>query len=147
MALVIDHVFEVDAPAERVWAVICDLASYPEWNSFVVACASTLEVGDPIWMRVRLIGFAQPQRERILEHERGRRLCYGLAPSRLGALWSRRSHEVESLGANRSRYASHFELRGWLAPLVSFLLARRLRAGFTAMSTALVERAETAIRA
>jgi hypothetical protein len=147
MTLVIDHVHSVDAPAGRVWAVVCDLASYPEWNPFVIACSSTLEVGDPIWMRVRLIGFAQPQREQILEHEPGRRLCYGLAPSRLGALSSRRSHEVEPLGADRSRYTSHFELRGWLAPLVSFLLARRLRAGFSAMSAALVARAETAIRA
>ena len=147
MAFVIDHEFEVRAPAERVWAVVVDLASYPEWNPFVIGCTSTLAVGDPIDMRVRLLGFAQPQREQILEHVRGRRLCYGLAPSRLGAIASRRSHEVEPLGADRSRYVSHFEIRGWLAPFVKFLLARRLRAGFSAMSSALVARAEDAIRA
>src|SRR6185436_11348114 len=94
MAIVIEHDLPVEAPPERVWEVVTDLARYPDWNPFVVACASTLEVGDPISMRVRLFRWPQPQRETILEHERGRRLAYGLPPSRLGALVSRRSHEV-----------------------------------------------------
>jgi hypothetical protein len=148
MAIVIEHDLPVDAPPERVWEVVTDLAHYPEWNPFVVACASTLEVGDPISMRVRLFGcFAQPQREWILEHERGRRLAYGLPRSRLGALVSRRSHEVFAESPTRARYVSHFELGGWLAPLVALLLGRRLRAGFTAMSTAIAARAESLARA
>jgi hypothetical protein len=146
MALVIDHDLSVDAPPDRVWEVVTDLARYPEWNPFVVACASTLVVGDPISMRVRLFArWAQPQREQILEHERGRRLCYGLPPSRFGALVSRRSHEVFS-AATRARYVSHFELGGWLSPLVSLLLGGRLRAGFSAMSAAIVARAEALAR-
>jgi hypothetical protein len=143
MALVIEHVLHVDAPVELVWTVVSDLASYPAWNPFVVACASTLAVGDPISMRVRLFPiWAQPQRERILEHEPGRRLCYGLPRTRLGALASRRSHEVAEFGDRRSRYVSRFELSGWLAPLVSRLLGRRLAAGFGAMSVGIRARSE-----
>jgi hypothetical protein len=143
MALVIEHDLRVAAPPERVWEVVTDLARYPEWNPFVIACESTLAVGDPIDMRVRLFSaFAQPQRERILEHERGRRLCYGLPRSGLGALASRRCHEVFAEPGSRARYVSRFELRGWLAPLVSLLLGRRLRAGFSAMSAAIAARAE-----
>ena len=143
MALVIEHAHEVAAPPAHVWEVVCDLARYPEWNPFVVRCSSTLAVGDPIEMRVRLFSaWAQPQRERIFEHEPGTRLCYGLAPSRLGALASRRSHEVVPSGASSARYVSHFELSGWLAPLVALLLGRRLAAGFAAMSAALAARAE-----
>jgi hypothetical protein len=147
MAFVIEHALSIDAPSELVWAVISDLARYPEWNPFVVSCESTLVPGDPIAMRVRIFAsFAQPQRERILEHERGRWLCYGLAPSRLGALASRRSHEVVPAGAARTRYVSHFELSGWLAPLVKWLLGARLRGGFGAMSSALKARAEALAR-
>lgn len=143
MPFVIEHVLAIDAPAERVWAVVSDLASYPEWNPFVVSCASTLVPGDPIAMRVRIFaGFAQPQREQVLEHEPGRWLCYGLPPSWLGALASRRSHEVTPAGPALTRYVSHFELSGWLAPLVEWLLGGRLRAGFGAMSAALEARAE-----
>jgi len=147
MPFTIEHALSIDAPAEQVWAVISDLASYPQWNPFVVSCVSTLVPGDPIAMRVRLFArFAQPQREWILEHERGRRLCYGLRPSRLGALASRRSHEVASAGPERSRYVSHFELSGWLAPLVRWLLGARLQAGFGAMSAAIQARAEALAR-
>lgn len=141
--MVIEHTFEVAAPAETVWDVVTDLDRYPEWNPFVVACRSTLAPGAPIVMRVRVLPFvAQPQRETIFEHVPGRRLSYGLAPLPLGMLASSRSHEVTPLGPERARYASHFELRGWLAPLVQGLLGRRLAAGFTAMSGALAARAE-----
>jgi hypothetical protein len=147
MAFAIEQEIWIDAPAEQVWAVVSDLARYPEWNPFVVSCASTLVPGDPIAMRVRIFArFAQPQRERILEHEPGRWLCYGLPPSRIGALASRRSHEVSPAGAARARYVSRFELSGWLAPIVRWLLGARLRAGFGAMTTALKERAEALAR-
>ena len=143
MRFVIEHALTIDAPVEVVWSVIRDLARYPEWNPFVVSCASTLVPGDPIAMRVRIFArFTQPQREQILEHEPGRWLCYGLPPSRIGALASRRSHEVTSAGASHTRYVSHFALSGWLAPLVQWLLGARLRAGFGAMSAALKSRAE-----
>jgi hypothetical protein len=148
MTLVIEHELAIDAPPERVWEVVTDLARYPVWNPFVVACTSTLAVGDPIAMRVRIFArFAQPQREWILAHEPGRLLAYGLPRTRLGALVSRRSHEVSAGTAARARYVSHFELGGWLAPLVSLLLGNRLRAGFTAMSAAIAVRAEALARA
>jgi hypothetical protein len=143
MPLVIAHDLSVRAPASRVWEVITDVDHYPEWNPFVVQCVSTLAVGDPIAMRARVLPFlAQPQREWILEHEPGRRLCYGIASMPLGALASRRCHEVSAEGSSHARYVSHFELSGWLAPVVAVLLGRSLRRGFTAMSTALVARAE-----
>ena len=145
--MLITHTLEAAAPAATVWDVVTDLARYPEWNPFVVACRSTLVPGSPIVMRVRVVPFvAQPQTETILEHVPGRRLSYGLAGVPLGALASRRSHEVEPLADDRARYVSRFELRGWLAPLVQALLGRRLTTGFTAMSHAIVARAE-ALRA
>jgi len=141
--LVIEHRLRIDAPAPTVWEVISNLDCYPEWNPFVVACSSTLAVGDPIRMRVRVLpGLAQRQTERILDHEPGRRLCYGIPASALGALTSRRSHEVTALTPERAEYVSRFELDGWLAPLVSLLLGRRLAAGFESMSLALQARAE-----
>ena len=94
-------------------------------------------------MRVRVLPFfAQPQREWILSHEPGRSLGYGIRPLPFGALASSRTHEVEPRPDGRARYVSRFELRGWLAPLVSLLLGGRLEAGFASMSRALCRRAE-----
>jgi hypothetical protein len=140
----IEHDLAVAASAERVWQVIVDLERYGEWNPFVVACRSSLVVGEPIEMHVRVLPwFAQPQRETIFEHEAGRRLCYGVSGGALGALASRRCHEVTATGPARARYVSRFALSGPLMPLVRGLLGGRLRAGFSAMSLAIQRRAET----
>ena len=142
-ALRIEQVIRVAAPADVVWEVVTDLAAYPTWNPFVVACRSTLEVGAPISMRVRVLPWiAQPQRERITEHEPGRRLCYGVPDLPLGALGSTRCHEVRALGPATSEYTSRFELRGWIAPIARALLGGRLAIGFEAMTSAIGVRAE-----
>jgi hypothetical protein len=143
VSLAIDHVLDIDAPPGVVWDAITDLPAYGEWNPFVVACRSTLAVGDPITMRVRLFSwFAQTQRETVVEHVPGRRLCYGLDGGATGAIVSRRCHEVEAIGTSRTRYRSHFALSGWLAGLVRLLLGARLRRGFASMSAAIQVRAE-----
>jgi hypothetical protein len=138
-----DFVRDVEAPVATVWQVVTDLARYPEWNPFVVACRSTLVPGDPITMRVRLFdAFAITQTETLFEHEPGARLCYGLRGAFGGALASERCHVVTALGATRTRYESRFGLVGPLAPVVSKLLGRRLERGFLRMTDAIVRRAE-----
>jgi hypothetical protein len=46
---------DIDAPIERVWAVMLDTGAYAEWNPFVVhvECASPPKVCDPIKLHVR----------------------------------------------------------------------------------------------
>lgn len=147
MAFVLDHVVEIDAPAALVWDVITDLPRYGEWNPFVPECRSTLEPGDPIDMHVRLRG-PKPRRQRewIVAHTPGSELSYRMKPVPLGALHSLRSHTVTAPAADRTRYTSHFELDGWLSPLVATLVGADLRRGFTGMTDGIKARAE-ALRA
>ena len=143
MPFVIDETLDVAAPPAVVWRVVTDLSRYGEWNPFVVACRSTLAVGDPIEMSVRLVaGLAQPQREVILAHEPGVRLCYGLDGGMTGAIVSRRCHELTAVDDRHTRYRSRFELSGWMMPMVRGLLGGRLRHGFGAMTAAVRARAE-----
>jgi uncharacterized protein YndB with AHSA1/START domain len=140
----LEHSVEIAAPAALVWQVITDLDRYPEWNPFVVACRSDLAVGSPIEMRVcGLAPWAVTQREEILAHEPGRRLCYGLRGAFLGGISSTRCHLVSARGPDAARYGSSFALRGALEPIVRGLLGGRLAHGFQAMTTALARRAET----
>jgi len=139
MPFVIDETIDVATPPAVVWQVVTDLARYGEWNPFVVACRSTLVIGDPIEMSVRLLpGITQPQREIVLAHDPGERLCYGLDGGATGAIVSRRCHEVAAADAGGTRYRSRFELSGWLAPVVRGLLGGDWRT---------VPRMTTAIRA
>jgi len=137
-----DHVHEIDAPAGVVWEVLTDFARYGEWNPFVIACRSTLRPGEPIDLRVKLFAKPQEQREWVTEHTPGRSFAYGMKPFPFGALRSERSHLVEPLGEGRARYTSHFELAGWLLPVVQALLGTRLERGFAGMSAAIKDRSE-----
>ncbi len=143
MSFIIDKTIEINAPAGIVWEVITDLAAYPQWNPFCVECSSTLKPGDPIDMRVKLFAKPQKQREWMKEHVPGQRLAYSMKPAPAGALSSRRSHEVKSIGNERTRYRSHFELRGWLLPLVRGLLGAKLETGFAGMTDGIRQRAES----
>ena len=138
----IDHEFEIAAPAETVWQVITDLDRYGEWNPFVVAAESTLQPGDEIRMRVKLIGPPQKQVEVMTAYSEGEGFAYRMKPFPLGALASARHHHIESVGEGRSLYRSHFELRGWLAPVVRGLLGSPLQRGFDGMAEGIRRRAE-----
>jgi hypothetical protein len=134
---------DIAAPAATVWDVIADLPAYAEWNPFVVGCRSTLAVGSPIAMRVRLFpSITQSQRETIFEHVPFERLCYGIDGGRLQAVASRRCHELHPVDPGTTRYVSSFEMSGWMSGVVAALLRTRLEHGFRSMTDALRMRAE-----
>ncbi|MFQ5415788.1 MAG: SRPBCC domain-containing protein [Myxococcota bacterium] len=147
MPFALRSTLEIAAPVDSVWEVICDLDRYGEWNPFVVGACSSLVVGEPISMRVRLLPFlVQSQTETILTHVPLRSLCYGVTSAPLGSVRSRRCHELRALSQLRTAYRSEFELEGWLAPVVRGLLGRRMALGFEAATAALGRRSEQLYR-
>jgi uncharacterized protein YndB with AHSA1/START domain len=143
MDFVIDQDLEIDAPAELVWQVLTDFARYGEWNPFCVECATTLKPGDAIRMKVILTGKPQEVEEVVESCTTGRGFAYHMKPIPLGALSSLRSHDIERTGASTARYRSHFELRGWLRPLVVALFGKGMQRGFGGMSAGIKQRAES----
>ncbi len=139
---VIDNEIEIKAPAAAVWQVITDFDSYSQWNPFVVQARSSLQPGAPIDMKVKLLGPVQRQVEIILDVREGEGFSYCMKPFPLGALSSRRSHEITPLAEDRCRYRSHFELQGWMMPLVRGLMRGALERGFGSMTQAIGQRAE-----
>lgn len=143
MSFRINRSVEIDAPAEVVWNVITDFASYGEWNPFVPRCESTLEPGSAISMDVQLGGKKlSRQVEWITARDDGRGFSYRMRPLPLGTLSSARVHRIEALEGSRCRYHSHFELRGWLMPLVRAVMDARLDKGFSGMTQGIKRRAE-----
>lgn len=139
---VIEKAVDIAAPAAVVWEVISDLKHYPEWNPFCVSCESTLKPGDPIDMQVKLLAKPQFQREWMLEYVEGKRFAYRMKPVPGGALSSFRSHDVEAIDAQRTRYRSYFHLKGWMRFVVLALFKRKLEAGFAGMTEGIKRRAE-----
>jgi hypothetical protein len=147
MAFTIDLHVDINAPLETVWEVITDLPRYGDWNPFVVQCESTLMVGAPINMQVKLLSKPQAQQEFIFRHEPKQFLSYGLDGGSLRAIVSDRWHEVKALGPDRTHYHSHFELSGWMMPLVRMLMRAKLEIGFRGMTDGIKTQSEKLYKA
>lgn len=133
---------EIPAPKNVVWDVICNTRDYPSWNTFVVACDSSFEVGSPIVMRVKVLPFiAMRQKESIRQNIKGERLEYGIKIP-FGILSSSRQHILTSINATTTKYESVFILNGVLAPIVDILLGRQLKRGFSDMTNGIVMQAK-----
>lgn len=134
---------EIDAPAERIFDILADLGAYPEWNPFTVRAESTLRLGDPIHLYVRLRGGHLSHRvEYVSKNERPTGLCWGTTIGAGFLLTAERCQTLVPLDERRTRYVNEDVLTGWLAPLVMRVYGPAMQRGFEAVASALKKRAE-----
>ena len=143
MAIVMDHIVDIDASPETVWGVLTDFENYERWNPLAVECTTSLVPGEPIDMMVRLgPGPLRRQREWIRTCTPGQEFSYTMKPVGLGTLRSLRTQQLTELPDGRTRYTAHFEIRGWLNPMVQLLLGRALKRGFDGVAAGLKAQVE-----
>jgi hypothetical protein len=133
---------DIDAPAEKVWSILADFASYPEWNPFIVGIDGVLQHG------ARLEVTMQPPRRRratfrpritaVEPNQELRWLGHLLVP---GLFDGEHRHRLEPSEGRGTRYTQHETFKGILVPLTAGIL-EATEQGFRAMNAALKERAE-----
>jgi uncharacterized protein YndB with AHSA1/START domain len=138
---------EIDAPASRVWSVLVDLPRYGEWNPFTVSMTSTLTIGGPIDMRVRMSRWSItiPQREEVREvrapeGSSAGRLVWGAT---MPGVIAQRVQTVTPISETRSRYVTEDTIEGWMGGLVFSMFGGSLDDGFAGVARELKRRAET----
>lgn len=133
---------DIDAPAERAWAILCELERYGEWNPFTPKVECDRVVGHPIVLHVVFDG-ASPRRqvETLRRWAPGEELRWGMT---MGPAWffrAERWQRIEPLGPTRCRYATEDTFEGLFAPVVLALYRAKVQRGFDAAAAALAERA------
>ena len=133
----------INASAERVWSILTDFASYPEWNPFIRRISGELKVGERLDARLEPPGGrgitlrptvlrAEPNRElRWLGHL----LVPGLFDGEYSLL-------IQPLEESRVRFIQSEMFKGLLVPLLARSLDNNTLRGFEVMNGALKERAE-----
>ena len=134
---------EIQAPAERVWRLLTDFASFPQWNPFIRRATGEVKVG------ARLEVYLQPSGARgmsfhptVLKADPGRELRW------LGRLLVRGLFDgehiftIEPFGENRVRFTQREIFTGLLVPLFARQLDTDTRRGFEEMNQAIKTRAE-----
>lgn len=135
---------EIEAPPERVWETLVDLDGYARWNRFTPKIDSTLEVGDPVDMKVcmlKLGGLTIAQREWLRAFEPPERLVWG---TRMlgGGIVAERVQTVTAIGEGRSRYRTEDVIEGPLSPLAFLFTGSSVQAGFDAVAEGLKREVE-----
>ena len=133
---------EIDAPPERVWAVVSDLAAYPEWNPFIRRIGGELREGARLEVRIeppdaRAMTF-KPTFRAVEPNRELRWLGRLLFP---GLFDGEHSLRIEPLEGGRSRFVQSERFSGVLVDLVKGTLAKT-EVGFEQMNAALKARIE-----
>ena len=143
MASVVRAEIEIDAPLARVREILGDLAAYPEWNPFTPRAESTLRVGDPIRLQVRLVGERLMDRTEYVTAAEPQRLCWSMKLGARFLLAAERCQILTALDGGRTRYVTEDRFRGLLTPLVMRLFGPAMQRGFSDCAAALKKRAES----
>ena len=133
---------EIDAPPERVWAVVTDFAAYPEWNPFIRRISGELRIGARLEVRIeppggRAMTF-KPTVQAVEANRELRWLGRLLVP---GIFDGEHSHRIEPLEHGRSRFIESERFSGVLVGLFKRTL-QKTETGFGQMNDALKVRAE-----
>jgi hypothetical protein len=137
---------DIDAPPEKVWAVLADLAAYPQWNPFVTSAEGAFRVGDRPTIDVPPVSplLRSTLRPDVLEVEPARRLRFRLRWARLGVPGVFDTDHTLTLDPRDGgvRLWEEAVFSGLLVPLVSRSLNRERSPDFAAMNEALKDRVE-----
>ena len=142
MAKVYRAEVEINAAAERVWAILIDLDRYADWNPFTPKIETTRVVGDPIVLHVSFDAAPPIRQVEILRSwAPGEELRWGMT---IGPSWlfrAERTQRVEVLSEARCRYVTEDAFAGLLSPLIELLYGARVQRGFEAVAAGLARSA------
>jgi hypothetical protein len=133
---------EIGASAERVWEIVTDFDSYPDWNPFIRSASGKPEQGEKLEVTIQPPGGrAMTFKPTVLAAERAQELRW-LGHLLLPRLFDgEHSFRIEQIDSGRVRFVQSERFSGVLVPLFGKTLDKTRR-GFEAMNEALKRRAE-----
>lgn len=134
---------EILAPARRVWKVLTDFSSFPDWNPFIRQIRGEVEVGEQLEVYLQPPGAKgmrfQPT---VLKVAPELELRWKGHLVLAGFFDGEHIFRIETLSENRVRFIQRERFSGLLLPLLAKQLDTDTRRGFEAMNQALKQRCE-----
>jgi hypothetical protein len=134
---------EVNATPERIWEILTDFASYPEWNPFIRMIRGNPRAGERLIIRIQPKGAkGMTFRPRILCAEVGRELRWRGRVLFPGIFDGEHRFLIQPLADRKVLLQHSEEFSGVLVPFLRNILDRDTKRGFEEMNPALKARAE-----
>ena len=135
----------IDAPAERVWELLTDFGSFPDWNPFIQRASGEVAVGEKLVVYLKPPGGMgmsfKPRVVKVDPNREFRWLGHLFMP---GIFDGQHIFEIEPIGDASCRFVQREEFRGLLAVPMLAMIGKSTERGFNAMNQALKARAEDA---
>ncbi|HTX26324.1 MAG TPA: SRPBCC domain-containing protein [Streptosporangiaceae bacterium] len=130
---------EIGAPPEQVWAVLADLAAYPQWNPIFPDASGQIAVGKRLTLAYRPpAGRGMTIRPKVLAVQPGAELRWAL--SLPGIIGGEHSFILTAVG-DGTRVVQSETFRGLLVPLSGKAIAAA-QASYATLNQALKKRVE-----
>ena len=134
---------EIQASDKRVWQLLIDFASFPQWNPFIRQAKGEAKVGARLQVHIQPSGASSMTfKPTVLKVEPNRELRWLGRLLMPGLFDGEHTFTIESLEANRIRFTQREVFTGLLVPLFARSLDTDTRRGFEEMNQALKSRAE-----
>lgn len=130
---------EINAPPEKIWAILTDGSKYVDWDPNMIRLEGQIAPGEQLSMHTKL----DPNRAftpKVVEFEPNRKMVWksGLP---FGLFYGARTFTLEPLSSGKTRFSMREEFDGLLLPFIGRSIPD-LNASFVAFATALRMRAE-----
>ena len=136
---------EIQASDKRVWQLLTDFASFPQWNPFIRQAKGEAKVGARLEVHLQPSGASgMTFKPVVLKVEPNRELRWLGRLLIPGLFDGEHIFTIETLQANRIRFTQREVFTGLLVPLFARSLDTDTRRGFQEMNQALKSRAEQA---
>ena len=134
---------EIQASAERVWGLLTDFASFPQWNPFIRRAIGEARLGARLEIRIQPSGArGMTFKPTILKLEPKRELRWLGRLLMPGLFDGEHIFSIESLGTERVCFTQREVFKGLFVPLLTRDLDTNTLRGFKEMNLALKARAE-----
>jgi hypothetical protein len=133
---------EIDAPIDRVWGILTDIENYGGWNVFTPKVETTLEIGDPIHLKVRLVGNFSLNRVETVTRNEPYTLGWDMKLGTRTLLHAERIQVLTEIDDHRTHYLSEDCFTGGLRSVVLGLFGRSMERGFLDCGLGLKKAAE-----
>ena len=134
---------EIQAPAERVWQVLTDFASYPEWNPFIHRISGQPKEGTRLKVYIEPPGAkGRIFRPKVLKTDPNHELRWLGRLLIPGLLDGDHIFTIGHIGRNRVRFVQREIFSGFLVSFLGHGLDAKIGLGFGKMNQALKLRAE-----
>jgi hypothetical protein len=137
---------EVGASDERVWAVLTDFGSYPDWNPSLPSISGELQEGSTLSLTLGMPGRPNPKVTATLrEVAPNRRLTWhgNVGADRIFA--GDREFEIQPLSNDRILFTHVEHITGMLAPVFELLMGSSVQRSHDEFNESLRRRAETGV--